>query len=780
MGGRLPVGLRAGLLGLVAAVGLGLGLAFVVPLPARLSVPDSTVLEYRDGSVAHVFLAADDRWRLPTEPGHVDPAYVEALVALEDARFWWHPGVDPLAVVRAATDNLRAGRVVSGASTLTMQLVRILEPRPRTFGSKLIEALRAVQLELHLSKTEILAAYLRFAPYGRNLEGVEAAAWGYLGHGSGALTPAETALLLAIPQDPSRRAPSAGDPETTRAARDQVAVLLDAVGALAAPDQDEDAVLAAVLATGVPRQLRPMPRHAPHAAMWMRAQKPSLRPGARVRTTLDGGVQRTAEQVVADVRETARRAGVHGIAVVVADRETGELRALVGGFDFWSPRAGSQIPAFAVARSPGSTLKPLLYARAIEDGRILPEHLLEDVPARFGSYAPRNYDGQHDGMVSAEQALSRSLNIPFVNLLQDVGVESFLADLRAMGVRSLDPRPGHYGLSLVAGGVELQPLELASLYVALAEDGEARTLHWRAQGRMPPRRVYGPGSTWLTRRALRLRDRPDFPARRELSAVPRDLHWKTGTSFGNRDAWSVGSGRRLTVAVWLGNLDQQPSPWLVGAQAAGPVLFDLLEALEQGMSGQLPPPPAELKEVEVCGLSGRLAGPACPRRRPALAREQRVPTERCAMHVEVEVDAETGERVRPGCREGRRVETRTVVQWPAAVQRWLAESWRALPTAPPLAEGCAPEGTAAAPRILSPEEGMVAVLLPGVPASDQDIPLEATGGPGELDWYVDGAWVARAPAEERVWWTPRPGVHELMVVDPAGRSTRQRLEVRQR
>ncbi len=759
--------------------GLLLGLVWLVPLPDRLSVPDSTVLEYRDGDVAHAFLAPDERWRLGVKLEDVDEEYVHALVALEDSRFWWHPGVDPIAVVRAAIQNIGAGEVVSGASTLTMQLVRIVEPRPRTMRSKAIEALRAVQLELRLDKAQILEAYLRMAPYGRNVEGVEAAAWACLGHASSALSPAEIALLLAIPQDPRRRSPASGDAETLRAARDAVAQLLLRAGAMPGVGADHRAaeVLAEIRASAVPTRLQSLPRDAPHAAMWMHASSPPPRPGERVRTTLDRGIQAKAEQVVADARRQAQRAGVQDIAVVVLSRESSELRALVGGFDFWSGETASQIPAFAVPRSPGSTLKPLLYARAIDEGLILPEHLVDDVPVQYDGYSPRNYDGQYDGMVTMEQALSRSLNIPFVQLLQKVGVERFLGDMRSLGVRSLDPRPGHYGLSLVAGGVEVTPLELGGMFAALAEGGVAKTVRWRGEG-APPRRVLGEGATWLTRRALRLRDRPDFPARRELSAVPRDLHWKTGTSFGNRDAWSVGSGRRYTVVVWLGNLNNRSSSWLVGAQAAGPLLFDLLESLDDGMQGQVPPAPADLTMVEVCALSGRLATEACPRHQMAIALERRVPTARCEMHQNIEVDRATGLQVRPGCREGKDVEQRTVVEWPAAVQRWLAEAWRSEPVAPPLAPDCAPATVGAAPTIVSPEAGLTAVLLPGVDPTEQDVPLEATGGPGELDWFVDGLWLGRAHAHERVWWTPSAGEHELMVVDPAGRSARQTLMVR--
>ncbi len=759
----------------------GLAVAWGVPLPARLALPDAAVVRWRDGGVAHASLAPDDRWRLPASVETVDPAYVTALLAYEDARFAWHPGVDPLAVARAIGQNVAAGRVISGASTLTMQVVRLAEPRPRTLASKAVEALRAVQLELRLDKDEILSAYLRLAPFGGNLEGVEAASWAYFGHGAERLTAAEVSLLLAIPQDPNARAPGRAEAAALRAARDHVAARLAAAGALPLGDGGvpADAVLQTILATPVPQAPAPLPRAAPHAVAWLTRQPGGALPGRTVHTTLDRGEQALAERGVAAHRASLERSGIRDVAVVVVDWPTGEVRALVGGHDFWRDTPGAQIPAFAVPRSPGSTLKPLVYAAAIDDGRALPGFLVPDIPVAHGTWSPSNYDGTFDGLVRLEDALSRSLNVPFVELLAEEGVPTFLSRLRAMGVTSLDPRPGHYGLSAIVGGIELSPLEVAGIYAGLAAGGRGRPLRWRVDD--PPateRAVYSPGATWLTRRALRLRDRPDFPARREISAMPRGLHWKTGTSFGHRDAWAVGSGRRRTVAVWLGNLDQVSSRRLVGAEAAGPVLFDLLEALDDGLE-TVPPAPSDLSVVAVCSLSGRLPGAACPTTRPVLARTTAVPTERCAMHESVSVDVDTGRRVRPGCRDGRTVEARVVVRWPAEVRRWLGDQWLLQPEAPPLDPACAPLAAGGPPRIVSPRAGGVAVLIPGLPASEQEIPLEAEASSGPLHWFVDGEQVGSAPPDGRVWWEPRPGAHEVVVMDPAGRSARISVRVRE-
>ncbi|MFT4977091.1 MAG: penicillin-binding protein 1C, partial [Myxococcota bacterium] len=694
--------------------------AWAVPLPERLSVRSSPTVTWRDGEIAHAFLSPDERWRIDLTEGQLDEKYLDALIAAEDARFWWHPGVDPLAIVRAAGQNLAAGRVVSGGSTLTMQLARMLEPRPRTLVAKLADAARAIQLELRLSKSEILAAYVRLAPFGRNLEGVGAASLAYFGHSAGALTEGEIAVLLAVPQRPASRYPHPDNVAALRASRDRVAARLQADGAFS---QTPEAI-AAIEAAPVPDRLRPLPRDAAHAAWWLRGD-------GVVQTTLDADVQRVAERVLAEHATLAARMDVHDAAIVVIERETGEVAGLVGGVDFWSGLPGSQMPAFAAPRSPGSALKPVLYAAALDEGLILPGQLVTDTPVRYGQYQPKNYDGTYDGVVTMDDALSRSLNVPFINLLSEVGVERFLGRLRAMGARSLQPTPGHYGLSLIAGGIELTPLEMAGLYWTLAEQGTTRPLRLRPeQAEEPGISVFSPGAAWLTVRTLARRDRPDFPERAQVSATPRSVWWKTGTSFGNRDAWSIGSGQRYVVVVWLGNLDNRSSPWLVGARAAGPILFDLLEGLGDDR-GAPPPRPSDLSPIEVCALSGHLPSARCPRR-VRIDAPQKVPPSPCPYHQEVLLDAETGLRVTPGCQAGRPVRREVYVLWPPEVRRWLTDQHLTAGVAPPLAAGCAPSARGGGPQIRSPRAGEVAMLIPGLAADEQEIALEADAVDGAL------------------------------------------------
>jgi penicillin-binding protein 1C len=766
---------RHAIVAVALLVVLVFGSAGLAPLPRRLHAAPSPVLAWRDGTTAHVTLAPDERWRVAVQLDRLDPAYVGALTSLEDSRFWWHPGVDPLAVLRAAWGNLTQGRVVSGASTLTMQLVRVLEPRPRTLPAKLVEVHRALTLELRLSKREILEAYLTFAPYGRNVEGVEAAAWAYFGHSADALAPDEIAVLLAVPQAPSARYPTPEHHERLRDARDDIARRLVAVGTLPLGEAPAELVLDAIDRAPVPTTLRPFPRHAPHVAAWWPGPR-----AAHTRTSLDRGTQEFAERALQRYLPTRRAQGIEDAVVLVADARDGTMLAAVGGADFWSEREGAQIPAFAVPRSPGSALKPWLYALAIDAGQHLPEHLVPDIPVRYGAYQPTNFDDGFEGIVQLEQALSRSLNIPFIRMLGEYGVERFLGTLAQAGVSSLDPSPGAYGLSAVVGGIELTPVELLGLYTVFAQRGGARPLSWTPREAAPATPLLSPGATWLTTRALRLRDRPDFPRRRDVSALPPQIAWKTGTSFGHRDAWAVGYTDDLVALVWMGNLDQRPSKHLVGSEASAEVLFDLLEALVPRAEAAPDPPPDDLEPVQVCALSGHLPGPACTRTTGALALTRAVPPERCPFHVQVEIDPALGLAVSPACRGARPTELRNYLRWPASVQRWLADARYLAPPAPAWAPGCMPSDRGAGPRIVHPPPGHITLLLPSRAPSEQEIPFEADTfqADGELSWFLDGQFLGRGPASERVWWTPRPGPHELVVVDTRGRSARRAFEVR--
>ncbi|WP_407520624.1 penicillin-binding protein 1C [Methylobacterium oryzisoli] len=554
--------LAAALLGLVLAA---IGIVAARPPPLDLTAAEirSPVVLDRSGTLLRPFATADGRWRLPLAPQAVDPRYVAMLLAYEDRRFRDHPGIDPPALLRAAGQWLAAGRIVSGGSTLSMQVARLVEPRAeRSLAAKLRQMARAVELERRLGKDGILRLYLALAPYGGPVEGVRAASLAYFGHEPGRLSLAEAALLVALPQSPEARRPDRF-PEAARRARDRV---LDRVAERGVVRRDE---AEAAKAEPVPRQRRPFPMLAAHAAEAALAQRPAQ---AVHRLAIDAKLQASLEALVAE------RVGALGpdlsAAILVIDNPTGQVRAHVGSTGYLDASRAGAIDMAAALRSPGSALKPFVYALAFESGLAHPETLLDDRPSRFGAaYAPENFDQTFQGTVTARRALQQSLNVPAVDLLEAVGPARFIARLRAGGAAIALPRDAAPGLPVALGGLGITLADLARLYAGLARGGIVPDLVRRLDGApAPPRdlpRIAEPVAAWYVADTLRGTPPPE-------NALPNRLAYKTGTSYGYRDAWAVGFDRRVTVAVWVGRPDGAGVPGLVGRLAAAPILFDAL------------------------------------------------------------------------------------------------------------------------------------------------------------------------------------------------------------
>ena len=489
----------------------------VLPLPDRITPSLSPGVYSAEGVLLRAYLNQEDKWRFPVTLTALPPLFVKGLLCLEDRRFFSHPGIDPFAMVRAAVQNLRAGKVVSGGSTITMQVVRLLEPRPRTLRSKLVEAWRALQLEWHLSKADILRLYLTYAPYGSNVEGVSAASYLYFGHGAASLTAAEAAFLYLLPQAPWRW--ETYTPAEWDAARQRVVRRLAGCGLLT-PSEVEQAQHAAL-----PTARRHFPLLAAHFADYVRQRYADR---VQLTTTIAIDVQRMLEQLVQRIQKPLMARGIHNIAVLVVENASRAVRGVIGNFDYLSTAHGQSLPAFAVARSPGSTLKPFLYALALDQGMLLPETLLLDVPTRFAHYTPENFTGTYAGLVPAETALAQSLNVPFVRLLHDLGVEHFLSFLEVGGLAIATERR-ELGLSVIVGGIELSPLTLAQLYVNLAHGGRSGALQFLAEARG------GPEAPWLSPgRGVAHQPGPGQPRSTRLSAAPAHHAVCSGHSLENR------------------------------------------------------------------------------------------------------------------------------------------------------------------------------------------------------------------------------------------------------
>jgi len=577
--GRIAIAV-AGLLSLVVAGGLVLDR--LNPLDLGRLQSHSVMVLAGDGSILRAFTAASGAWRFPAKTDEVDPKFLKFLIGYEDQRFYHHPGVDPLALVRAIGQAAEAGHVVSGASTLTMQTARLLEPRPRIIASKLIEMGRALQLEARLGKAGILDVYLSLAPYGGNLEGIRAASLAYFGKEPAHLTEAQAALLVVLPQSPETLRPDRF-PEAARAARDKVLARLKDAGII------DISTYAAALAEPVPVKRLPALNDAAHLALRLRLDQPGE---LTVKTYIDADLQNRVE-AMATRYQAALEPGA-GIAALVVDNRDRRVIAYLGSADFFDDRAFGQNDMVEAIRSPGSTLKPFIYGMAFEDLLIHPETVVKDVPMRFGDYAPSNFDHLFRGEVTAREALQLSLNLPAVALLDRIGPVRFaqrLSDASAPLV--LPDKHARPGLPIALGGVGTNLERLVTLYSALAEQGIARSLLFRAdQAPGDPHMLMSPLAAWYVTRILDETPPPD----QHLAAGNRknasDIAYKTGTSYGYRDAWAIGYNARYTVGVWVGRPDGAFSAGRMGREAAAPILFEIFDQLPHGESAASATPPA--------------------------------------------------------------------------------------------------------------------------------------------------------------------------------------------
>lgn len=595
-----------------------LGYLFCLPRNLFRNVPCSTVVYSAEGELLGARIAEDQQWRFPP-CDTVPDRYAKAVIRFEDRHFWWHPGVNPVSLVRAFVDNIRSGHVVSGGSTLTMQVIRISRGRERTLWQKLIEAVLATRLELRYSKRKILALYASYAPFGGNVVGLEAAAWRYFGRPAGELSWGEAATLAVLPNAPASMHPGKNR-DALLEKRNRLLEHLYQHG-----EMDADSYEAA-LSEPLPEEPLPLPSLASHYVE-------SCPKGEQTRTTLRYGMQKSVEAAVDRRSDELAREGVGDMAAVVMDNRTGEVVAYVGNASSGRERPGSQVDIAASARSTGSILKPFLFAAALQDGFILPQTLLPDIPVNMGGFAPQNFDRQFYGAVHASEALARSLNVPAVFLLRTYGVPRFHELLQRCGLTTLGQDASHYGLSLILGGGEGRLTEITAAYCALVrsymgwEDGRSGG----KSARNAP--AWDRVALWYTFEALKEVNRPDELDWRLITSVRRAA-WKTGTSYGFRDAWAVGMTPDYTIGVWAGNAEGQGVPGLTGARAAGPVMFDILNLLPESSRWFPEPGPDEGVWADVCPSSGHLAGPDCPETVSMLLPQACLESDPCPYHAD--------------------------------------------------------------------------------------------------------------------------------------------------
>lgn len=768
--------LRLMLAGLLVLL-LALDVLFPPPLPSQRDT--STLVTDRDGTPLRAFADKEGVWRYPTDVDAVSPLYLEALLGYEDRWFWRHPGVNPVAMLRAAGQWLRHGRIVSGGSTLTMQVARILDPHTRTPWGKLKQVLRALQLEAHLDKRQILQLYLERAPYGGTIEGVEAASWAYLGKPAARLSHAEAALLAVMPQAPSRLRPDR-HPEAARRGRDKLLGRLQHSGVWA-PEVVADARVEAV----VTRSLRP-----PLVAALLAQRLRHATPGhARIRSTLDIGLQRTLEARVASYFSglPARTSA----ALLVVDNRTMEARAYVGTVDFGDRQRQGHVDMVQAWRSPGSTLKPFLYGMALDDGLIHSESLLVDAPQAFGDYRPGNFDAAFNGPVSAATALRLSLNVPSVDLLDRIGPARFAARLAHAGIDLRFPRGTRPNLALILGGTGARLEDLVGAFAALNRDGLAGQVRYRPEAPQRERRLMSPGAAWIVRGMLEANPRPGDGRDLFDAGSRRAVAWKTGTSYGFRDAWALGSTTDYTVGAWVGRPDGTPLPGQYGAVTALPLMFEVIDSLPRPRSVGAAPRPASVQAEDICWPSGEraevLPAELCQRRLRAWVLDGNVPPTFPERHARrwqpgrqrLWVDRASGLRLSAGCSAPHEPVERELVRWPALLVPWLPQANRRASALPELSPDCQDDGRGdgLALQIDGVADGARLARPPGS-SHGVTVQLRALGTEGGVDWLLDGRRIGSTRGSTVLAHTfERSGTHALTALADDGAWHRVHLQV---
>nr|WP_225428107.1 penicillin-binding protein 1C [Dyella tabacisoli] len=708
--------------------------------PLRLPAPDtgSTVVLSRDGTPLRAFADSDGVWRYPITAQQVSPLYLKALLTYEDRWFYRHPGINPYALARGVAGAMRYGHMVSGGSTLTMQVARVIAPIPHTFAGKLVQIFRALQLEAHLSKAQILDLYLNHAPFGGPIQGVEAASWAYLGKPASQLSHAEAALLAVLPQSPSLLRPDR-HAEAARRARDKVLQRMRDENIWSAADI-RDAEVEPVVA----RSLR-SPLDAALLAERLHEQQPQAR---RIVTTIDANLQRALEDRVGEY--LSRLPPRTSAAVLVVDNATLEARVYVGAAEFADPQRLGHVDMVRAPRSPGSTLKPFLYGLALDDGLITSQSLLVDAPQDFGGYRPGNFDETFNGPVSVAEALQRSLNVPAVDVLDRVGPNRFVARLANGGIDLGLPDGARPNLSIILGGAATRLENLVGAYTAFANGGVAAAPRYTPQQPLQQRRLLSPGAAWIIRDIM-----ANNPA--DVEGAPLDgtvdshaaVAWKTGTSYGYRDAWAIGVTDDWTFGVWIGRPDGTPSPGQYGAVTALPLMFNVAGMLPVTHSHSHRAQPANVRSVDICwplgGAATSTPASLCRQRRTAWTLDAALPptfaerdlTAWTGGLLSLRVD-QLGRRLSATC-HGKHEHQIVLARWPALATPWLRVDDAAASALPPLMPGCPTDSLDVANpiRIAGLSNG---ATLRQAPNSRQPlhITLRALGTTGEVQWLLDG------------------------------------------
>ncbi|MBK9453376.1 MAG: penicillin-binding protein 1C [Bacteroidetes bacterium] len=725
------------------------------PLPAPK--PFSPEVRASDGSLLRCYLSKDDKWRMQVHLEDVPAELPKALIAKEDRWFYWHPGVNPLAIGRALFGNAASGARNSGASTITMQVARMMEPKPRTIWGKIQESFRAFQLEWHHSKTEILEMYMSYLPYGGNVEGVSAASHIYFDRPPSQLSLSQCVLLTVIPNRPNSLRPDANSPET-RESRDKWLRRFSERGIFPA------AQLTDALTETIPTERKEFAYHAPQFCEWVQRQAPE----STTQTTLSPKIQLLTQNLLGNHVRRVQASGISNGAAIVVDNRTMNVLAYCGSADFHNKAASGEVDGIHAVRSPGSTLKPFIYAMAFDQGILTPKMKLLDVPKEFSDFSPVNYDRQFRGEVSAEEALRHSLNLPAVRLLNDIGIHNFIWALREAGFASVSKHHKDLGLSLALGGCGATMEELVRAYAALANGGVLRPLRFLESEPQTNNghRICSAEAAYMVTEILSGIQRPDLPPLfLSRSKLPK-VAWKTGTSFGRRDAWSVGYNPRYTIGVWMGNMDGSPVLEMSGSKTAVPLMLDLFNAIDYDADKHWFSKPERLRERVVCAESGLPPAHTCTQLTKDLTIQGVTTSATCQRDREIFTNPEGTLQYCTACLPASGYQKRRFSNLNPELTLWMVRSsldFQRPPAHNPECEGVFHVG---GPEIHSPAQGETYFVEAG-----QELLLQAAPDPeSEMHyWFADGAFLGGCAAGERFFFAPQNGKIEVTCMDDKGR-----------
>jgi len=749
------------------------------PLP-RFKAPLSTVVEANDGSLLGARIADDGQWRFPPSDS-VPEKFEKALLAFEDNYFYFHPGINPVSLIRAMISNIKAGKVVSGGSTLTMQSARLSRGnRARTYPEKIIEMFSALKLELFRSKKEILEMYASNAPFGGNTVGLEAASWRYSGIPAYNLSWAEAAAFAVLPNAPSLVFPGKNQ-EVLKRRRDEL------LRKMFARHYFDSVTLTLALDEPLPGEPKTLPSKASHLTdLFFKKNK-----GSRIITTIDPVVQEKVTEIVNAHQKILANNQIHNLACIIEKVETGEVIAYVGNSSFNDTAGnGGDVDIIQSLRSTGSILKPVLYAGMQLSGDILPNTLIPDIPTRFPGFSPKNFDQTWSGAVTASNALSQSLNIPSVRMLQKYNPEKFLTLLKAAGFTTFNKTAGYYGLSLILGGGETSLWELCGVYASLSRilnrfnkeqkysmsdfhppvliRNENKVLSDTGKTEMP----LSAASVWLTYEALQRVNRPESETGWQYFSSSQNCAWKTGTSFGFRDAWAVGTTPEYVIAVWAGNADGEGRPGLTGVTAAAPVLFNVLNFL--GSEKWFVRPSEEMTTIKICTSSGYRAGPDCPETEEIWACVSGLKSEACPYHHVIHLNKAKTMRVTSACAAPSDIINEPWFVLPPAMEYFYKQKHPEYKTVPPPAPGCTDDKSIPVMEYIYPSPG-VKIFIP----RDQTgtltrvIPEIAHRVPSKkIFWHLDNNFITTTRFIHQIDLLATPGTHLLTAVDEDGNSIR--------